>query len=58
MNAPCMNCSDRCVNCHSNCNIYKTWKAEHDEKEQKIREAKQKEYYANGRYKKRIQFAM
>lgn len=27
---PCKDCADRCVNCHANCEMYISWKAECD----------------------------
>ena len=31
MNAPCKDCPDRVVGCHSTCERYKEWKAEKDQ---------------------------
>ena len=31
MSNNCMNCADRCVGCHSTCEIYKAFRAERDE---------------------------
>ena len=41
-NAPCKNCEDRCVGCHSSCQRYITFKHEIDEKNKEIREKKEK----------------
>lgn len=33
---PCMECNERHVNCHADCDNYKIWKNEFDEHKQKI----------------------
>lgn len=30
-NKTCINCTDRCVGCHSTCELYKAFRAERDE---------------------------
>lgn len=42
--APCSNCQDRNAECHSNCDIYLNWKAEHDERQRKIKEETNSKY--------------
>jgi len=39
---PCFNCSERSMSCHSVCNMYKDWKAEHEAKREFERQVKEK----------------
>lgn len=34
--APCKDCQDRVVGCHSNCECYTAWKKKHDEEHELI----------------------
>ena len=45
MKAPCKNCTDRVVGCHSTCEKYKDWKKKDKERKQKIFESKMKSRY-------------
>lgn len=44
---PCKNCGDREVGCHGSCEAYRSWRAHMDERNNKIRnnKNKHKEYH-------------
>lgn len=44
--SPCFNCSDRSMGCHSICEKYTDWKAEHEAKREIERQ--RKEEFNNG----------
>lgn len=46
MKVPCYKCGERQVGCHSMCEKYKAYVIEKDERNRKIREAKNGVYYA------------
>ena len=35
MLAPCKDCEFRSVGCHAKCDVYKTWKSEHEARQKK-----------------------
>lgn len=41
--APCIECTDRHVNCHGDCGSYKAWKADLDQRNASIRKKKIKD---------------
>lgn len=50
--APCKDCSKRCVGCHSTCEDYIDWKAEHDAERERIRRQKLSTCLATKRYER------
>ena len=38
--APCLDCQDRFIGCHSVCKPYKKWRADKDEENEKIKKLK------------------
>ena len=42
--SPCKDCTDRCVNCHTNCEKYVSWRAECDIERSKYIKSLQKEH--------------
>ena len=53
--ASCKDCKDRHVGCHSNCEIYKEYTRELEEKKHMIKEAKNKDREYKNYKKKRIE---
>lgn len=64
-NAPCKDCPDRIVGCHSTCNKYKQYRVEQDAQNKAIREQNERQvvlskgswtgdsYFRRGRHRKR-----
>lgn len=56
-NCPCHNCELRHVGCHSDCEVYKGWRAERDELNEKIYQEKELYRVANDiRYEKYLEW--
>lgn len=51
---PCRGCENRSALCHSDCDIYKAWKMEHDTYKAELRDFKEKQHltYTPAREKK------
>lgn len=49
-NNPCFNCPDRHAGCHSECEKYQAWSAEHIERVRQERTAKERENMLRGYY--------
>lgn len=46
-NCPCKDCSDRSALCHSRCDLYKSWRAEKDVINAKVRKYKYEQALLN-----------
>lgn len=55
VSAPCKNCEDRHVGCHSECDRYKKFKEEHESEKAVIREIKDKRNALNDFRSEQIQ---
>ena len=52
--SPCQDCTGRHINCHSECDKYKTWKAELEDKRSKVKKERNKEAAMNEYKVKRV----
>ena len=52
--SPCQDCMDRHLNCHSECEKYKTWKADLEDKRSKVKKERNKEAAMNEYKIKRV----
>jgi len=45
--SPCMDCTDRVFGCWTTCDRYSDWRAQKDQRRQKIEEARKSEHLIN-----------